>query len=443
MQCLRLLSGSQALILAGEGLTIPWRGARRATHSVPGGQVEELLDLGLEGTPTEIVNALAGLQAALAPAPDLRLELTPSAEEGPWTTPVLTASAELAGEATGERARGSQGVRLRLTHPAYWEGSERALPLSNLHGESVTSGLLLDNCEDPAAGRTAHADVAGEELAGELAAPLSVELANTLTPGLEIGTVFLSGLVLAPGESPGATPPLCLEAEGAASDLSTAPLVDASCSGGMAVRLSWSAAGPQRALEWLLPSEALSACDWRGFKPLLRLAEPAGEEPLWAAWRLLCDGVLLAQSEPVGLAPGAELQELPPLVLPPSGKARAGDTPYPLSLALWLERGASSGSASLAADFLAVLPLDSWRVLRPVKPLPAGWRLVDDSSLAQPQALDPGGRALATHLRSGPGLSALPGRALRVSVHFAGGAIWPATAQVKLSLRYRPRRALV
>ncbi|GAP12903.1 hypothetical protein LARV_00643 [Longilinea arvoryzae] len=438
MYSLRIACGSETVWLHGPSIQPPVKGARRLPipRALEGGRCEEQIDLLLEGTPASVQWMIQTIERLLARArtgAGAGLHLMPSAADTEWEACLLDGRVELLGAGTPERGRGSQALRLFLVRGDCWQGSLTALPLSNPNGANVTNGLTLFNHCDADALHANYAD--SNDAQGSLPAPARVELFHDLSGPEPVTDIWL-------GEGAAPLPHDLLEGEAATTTLTTQVIGDSTCSGGGYRRVSWEGAAEVEILAWELNSNWLEQAGGRCFRPLLRFANLFDCADLQVHLQVHSGGSVLFESPFQTLQPGARLQELAPVMLPPW--SLAADSPAGLALA-WIGRRVSGESTTLDLDFLALLPLRGWRRYWSLDGLPAGARLLDDPLEQRCVTLHPQNGELAGHVAQGPGLEVQPGQAQCFAALFATGspAGMDTTARVRLKITYRPRRRTV
>lgn len=402
---------------------VDYRPGSGRRYCSPAGEecVEETLILNLRGRDAEIGAALSNLQRLLnevnhppgCPSPGRPgLFIQRPAEAAPWISPLLGGRMEIPGNPGRERAAGSQGIRLVLQRPDYWQSAAAVeLPLSNTGGSRVTGGLRISNHLD--AGHENYVEVAAEDAPGDLPAPLRIELQHIHTSGAGLGDVFVHQLI----ENLSASLPNVLEAEAAApgSGVSRSLLTSASASGGQAVRLGWNAAPtPAELLRWTLSPAFLGWAARKPLRPMLRFSAPPAETDLWLGWQVFSAGQSVWSSPPALIPAGRALADLPGLILPPLQSL--GETAAALfsSLELALTACKSSPAAcSLDLDCIHLMPLDGWRRLFTARPLMYGQWLVEDGIEGATYGLQPLVERLTGHVGVGAHLMLHPGRRQR------------------------------
>lgn len=402
MHSIRIYNSHTSVALLGPLAAPPFGTTRLAD----GGPEDTRLELALSGSPAEIDAGLTALGRALESPAWLELTLQEGGE--PWRTP-------LQGWALRTPAEGPLDRHLRLTRAAYWEGSLRVLPLNG----SVNAVTLINQ---PGGNSVT---LQGVDCAGDLPAPLHLEIGVPLTESSPLAHVLLS-------LSAGSDAPV-LQAEDAFSPVVTSLRSDPTCSGGACRSVSWSGDAETAVARWNLNSTALSACAGRTFRPLLRLTGLNQQDGLDLRLRLSYPGVALPDETPAMRARlNSACIELPPIYLPPC----TFETAPPGALEIWL-LAQRIGGAALELDDLLLLPAANVRSLRAALSLPPGWTLVDDGE--QACALNLQGEALASHNPGGL-LALTPGRDQRLTVVALDS---PPGMNLTLRAFYRPRRSLL
>jgi hypothetical protein len=439
MQSLCILNQQNHLVLKGLGAPAALRSCTRTPNSnvSPEGWVNEEYHLVMEGTPDELDTLLLMLEDRLgraAAGETSQLQIVPHNGSSPWASPLLGGQINFVDDGSSSRGRGSQVLRLTLRRADYWQAEQHEAPLSNAHGSSILGGLTLDNHTD--GHHTAYVTVEDGALIGDLPAPARLELFNDRSTA-SIKDAWL-GCYLDANQAP---PDITLQAEVAAplTGVSSSVINDVSCSNGFFRRLMWSNSGEQALLAWALSPGLLRALNSRSLVPLLRLATPCLNNDLWVSWRVLCGEQVLTRSELGLLQPNRSLQALPGLRLPPI--ALPGENaPAGLTLQMVITR-LSGGSRQLDLDFLALLPLNGWRSLRPLAEdgLPPGAIWIDDANINLSWSYSAPLGEFITHSVIGQPLLVWPGHAQRIYL-LHGGMLMNIDHQTRLRLFYYPRR---
>ncbi|MCA1955125.1 MAG: hypothetical protein LDL12_08270 [Anaerolinea sp.] len=441
MQSLCILSAQANLVLHGLGAPAALRSCTRTPNTTVSaeGWVDEEYRLVLEGSPNELDQLLLMLEDRLgraAAGEASQLQLVPHHGSRPWASPLLGGQIRFVDDGSSSRGRGSQVLQLILRRADYWQAEQHEAPLSNAYGSGILGGLTLDNHSD-GNGHSAYVTIEQGALVGDLPAPTRLELYNdrTLAP--------LRQAWLGCYQDCRQTPPdITLQAEGGAPlpGVSSSVISAASCSNGFFRRLTWTNSGEQALLSWALPPGLLQALNSRALLPLLRLATPCPNNDLWVSWRVLCGEQVLMRSELGLLQINSSLQPLPGLRLPPI-ELPGENAPAGLTLQLMVAR-LSGGARQLDLDFVALLPLNGWRSLRPLGDgdgLPPGAIWIDDANLNVQWSYAPALGELITHSVLGQPILVWPGHAQRIYL-LHGGAQMDIGHQTRLRLFYYPRR---
>lgn len=256
----------------------------------------------------------------------------------------------------------------------YWEGPEAELSLSNGHG-SGTGGITIYNAED--ATYDNYVDIADTDVTGVLPAPIRLEITNTYNVAARLEDIFIGHNVY----SDPATLDYILEAEDAYSPAG-AGSADSACSGGTYKSTNTITTTAGVAMAWTFSSAQLGHCNGRWFRLLLRTQAAAG-----VGYYLQPKITFPAGTPTTVMAVGQETQpfwsgklhDLGVLQIPPWLRGLEADL-YPVDLSLYGRKASTTGT--IAVDYLELVPLDSYRVLRPRGyGLPLNARVVDDGIL--------------------------------------------------------------
>lgn len=417
--------GAYRLGLAGVGSQAPFREACFPRRGAPGETIEEILDLGLEGSPAELQEGMAGLERWLAAArrqtgpgeEPVCLYLQENEGEISWSAPLYDGWVEkLKGQTSGR----SLSLRLHLTRANYWEDAyENFLPLTSAAGAGLA--VRVDNFNDAQHGN--WVDCFPDDAWGDQPLPAVIRLKNT-TPASLLGSLYIYMQKYTEPEGPFSG---WLDAASASGG---SLLADPAASGGMRRNFSWSGTEEQELCSWTLSAPDLLKAGGRSFQPVLRiLPAPDGETRLRLS---LSDGAVVLWSGPFAwLEAGQELQTLPTVQLPLNRMALEPMKPLALSLAAVCSQ---PGDHSLGLDYLHLAGLDGWRRLVPLGAgLATGSTLVDDArrgcvyqnapliladyaGMGPPLLLEPGRHTRLVFFQAGMDGTAPPGRTMEVSV---------------------------
>lgn len=429
-----------ALVLLGANRAEPVRAVRRQTQPgrLPDGLVEEIIDLECRGV--NILQFITDLEVRLTLArsgQNRQYLWLQTAERGqPVGARVEQSRVELLGGGTADRARGFQGLRLRLTRQDWLLQEAVPLPLYNPNGVAVIDGLTVHNHSD--AGHVNFVDVQAADIVGTQPAPALLRIEAGAAPIRRLGRIMVAGgsnLWDAEGDFQHV-----LEGEDAAAgvDCSLAQgMVDAGAGNAGYQIFQWTPVVEAHVLSWTLSGAQLAWLAGRGFRPAARLHNlpPAGVR--WR-WKIVDpdSGAVLDQSSQ-HLLDASKLLHVLPAVFPP---VRTSVTPYSaFRLEAWLECTAA-GTKQIDLDFVQLLPLENFALCEPLGGLAQGQRLVLDWINQQFHAEDEtSGEKSVTHRISGARLVLRPGCNHRIYMLYETEAGFPIDQSVKLRLFHGAR----
>ena len=161
----------------------------------------------------------AACRAETGRGPAVYVEL--DAEDGGdwWRAPLLAGRAVLDPKTLDGywRTRGRLRLDVQWRRAPYWEGAERELGLRSSAADYAAGGAAAWNTVDSLLGRVNYVDVDPADLAGDLAAPVRLALANTLAGAPAQGRAYVGLNVGSPG-GPGVAPGACCPLAGSGSD---------------------------------------------------------------------------------------------------------------------------------------------------------------------------------------------------------------------------------
>lgn len=437
--------GTNALHLHGSSVSPPVVGARRKERpdALPGGLVEEAIDLALHGTGIQALVQDLDEKIALSQARihDAYLFLLSASGVSALSARVIAGQVELLDGGLNDRKRGVQTLRLRLIRADCWEENTCALSLSNQNGTDIWDGLAIRNHCDATSGHQNFVDASPAEVKGTLPCPVQVRLIlpQEFPAALQDG-YFAAGFDL---KDAGGAFEHALEGEagspGSGCTGSSQP-VDSSCSAGCSALVEWTSQSEVALWKWQLSAAQLKYMRARLFRPLLRLAAlPAAG--IYLRWSVANPGGgELLRTTQTPLDPNRCLAPLPALRLPPD--EMGGGAYQPLELHL-LAECAAAGTKSLNIDFVHLLPASSFQHLRPLSGLAAGHTLVSDGRENKVYAMHTISRSQhISHLLTGEPVTLQPGRENRIYFLFetAAGAPVDALAQVMIYQKARIRQ---
>ena len=249
-----------------------------------------------------------------------------------------------------------------FTRRYYWEGALTQLPLTNPNGTDDLTGLLVYNCTDSlgeyGAERANYVDIDGDDVEGDLPAPLVVEMTNT-TSTEETGTVWVSHNIWSDPAD------LNHVIEGEDASTGGSDVVSGTASGGYVRRYttvtpdSW-----YEGITWTLSSELLTACAGNYFQLMARF-ETATVNLAYYRFKvsLLQGSNAIWESAPFSIDSNYSHAIRPLLAMrlppwrPPSGDVAA------CSLRLGVSRN-DGGDDDLDIDFIHLFATDSYAMLQ-------------------------------------------------------------------------------
>jgi hypothetical protein len=440
--------GGYSQKLIGAGISTPVTAGK--IDLAPG---SAMVELALEGTPAQIAAFQTGIEKVLVlsqlnygipgEAQGYLMVTLPDAtvwgavvRSGRVSVPGAPTGGRSGGRSPGVRASGVQGLKIELAITDYWESSTVTdLPLSNRYGSNLAAGIQVDNHDD--AGHDNWVNIAGAAVLGDVPAPAIVTVTST-TAGLD---VMLAGMLNYSASFVGV-----LEGEAATADGDAAPALTVTadaggCSGGSYGALTWSGTG-QAVLMWSLDGTHAAYFGGRVFRPVLRLRDlVAAGEKIWAYWETAnSSGAwnILSLADGLMLPLDSRLVVFPPMALPPWPKPPAGFN-WEGFVAVLVFVAEGSGAHAVNADFVGILPCDSWlRFLPVVTGLATSIRYECGSGLITRATT-----GMVTHVPEGPGLQLYPG--ISQKVYFAGQAAPQADIayNITLKIQYKARKRVL
>jgi hypothetical protein len=364
------------------------------------------------------------------------VEYQPDGYSGYYRSEILDGRVELSDESTGWQWLDKNiEIRVAWKRRHYWEGAETQIPLTNGNGTNNTSGLTVRNHDDGGAGDDNYVQIAAADVAGDIDAPLRLEMTNNYNSATKASNFWIARNVL----SDPANLTHILEAEAGSGGTTQA---DATCSGGNRKDFSWSATTEQELLSWDLSTALLNACSGNYFRVLARFLSMSYSD-MWMRWRIKLVLTTIWEGPQFLLTASAPIQDLGVLQLPPY-MVGAGDL-YPLALVLCAQRK-QSGTHYLYLDFAQLSALDGYRKLSPRGyGLEYQARIVDDGigGFTYTDGWSPAGKT-GHYVSTGERITVTPGRLQRIYfLHdtVAGSAAIERTLSVKAY--YRPRRLTI
>jgi|AutmiccommuBRH23_1029490.scaffolds.fasta_scaffold00039_16 hypothetical protein len=424
-------------VLHGTDIAAPLRGCvRQPTQRLTSGLCLEKLDLVSQGTPAQsrtLITCLQTLIERIRLGHPLYLVCQPTAESEPYQSRLY------AGDFSwilGSVQPKGIGIRLELQREDYWHLPWRALALHNSHGSGVLDGLQIDNRDDnPVAQNWCW--LAGEDLLGDLPAPVRLHLRHDLQSTDSMDAIFIGW------GSARNTPLAVLEGEQANSQLNFGAVMNTDCHAGAYGLVQWESSAALRILSWVLPGAAFSGLAGTQLRPLVRFHNAASlRAETWLSWKLY-HGSLVFQSSAQQLTVGRQLQLLPTICLPVLSNTEVPWNDLRLEL---LAQNRNPGSTHLALDAVFLFFSDGWRqfVALPDGKLAYGETLIDQSDQQQPYI-----HLVETQTNQqayqvlGNGLWLVPGQDHVLQMLFDTGLNMQLDPGCRVQLEYQPRTRML
>ncbi|MDO9084827.1 MAG: hypothetical protein Q7U53_01360 [Anaerolineaceae bacterium] len=425
-------------VLHGTGIAAPLRGCvRQPTQRLPSGLCLEKLDLVSQGTPYQsrtLIIRLQTLVERIRLGHTLYLVCQTDEQSEPYQSRLF------AGEFSwilGSVQPKGIGIRLELQREDYWHLPWRPLALNNCHGNGVLDGLQMDNRDDNPVNRQNWCWLAGEDLLGDLPAPLRLHLHHDLQSINSLDAIYI-GL-----GSARITPLAVLEGEQGSSQLNFGAVMNADCHAGAYGLVQWESSAALRILSWVIPGAAFHALARAQLRPLVRLVNPSSlRAETWLSWKLYF-GSLVFQSAARQLTVGRQLQLLPIICLPALSNSEVPWNDLRLELHA---QNRNPGATHLALDAVFLFFTDGWRQFTalPDGKLAYGETLIDQSDQQQPYIhLAQTQTNQQSYQVLGNGLWLLPGEDHVLQVLFDNGQNMPLDAGCHVQLEYQPRTRML
>jgi hypothetical protein len=412
----------------------------------PGETVEEVIDLQLGGlgssieTALRLINRLIAQAAAEAADPLgnwVYLECQVLADSPVLRSRVVGGWAELLGPGTGQRSGGSQGARLQLVRLNYWEqvGSEQALLVMSKHNVNSTTARVYNHEDSDAQ----HGNQVYIEPELNLLPDTPLRVEYTMESAVTTPVTVLIG------QSRGQNNALELNIPGTAGSggmgVTLTPTADSGSAGGNYAKLAWSGASKGAIWGYNLPNLQVDFLEGRPYRPVMRLAVNMTERLFAWIWVMYtsASGVRTAvfQSEMFYLDVSRAMIEGPVVYLPPWAMQRGSGGNPSVRLELWAQ-AEGSGAHQINLDYVALMPLDGWRVYRPFMGM-NGISINDDGETGDVR--DQNGAV--THLTEGPGFALSPvenSRLVVAAYQHAGGVVFTAAITLQGLVRVFAKR---
>lgn len=446
--------GTRALQLDGDGVSAPVRGAfypagvGRAAQE--GGQevIDEEIKLSLAGTRAQLQNLLDTLSELLgfarydARTRNDRLYLQVEYEDVgvTWQSQVLSGRVSANPLGLAARELGGDVARVYIRRVNFWEESAgEVLPLTNRNGSRQAS-LTVYNHYDITAGHDNFVDIAAEDIAGDLPAPIELTITHTNT-GRSLSQVWI-GQMETGGALPAWKPVYEGELGTAGSGVTLTGTADAGSSAGYFGRLAWTAGAEARVASFEVSASHMSLFRGKEYRPILRLANNHAYSDLWLKMKVTYGAGHTAAYDSgwVQSAAGASCVEFNAVRLPPY-PARS-NTHDAMSLSLYAMKTASA-AVTLDVDFVHLLPTDGYNRLDMIEAVAAGYNLQEGEKSGSYRWNAATLLALPSHARAGRSLYLTPGMNTRFFFLHRSGASMLIDTTFTVSMRFQRRRRVL
>ncbi len=430
------------LHLMGAAAQPPFRTAQYQPGAQPGEQVREKIVLTLEGSASQIADAISALETRLhqgniftheqTGAP-LYLKIKTSPADAVYRARILDGALEMASAGTVLKARGSCKLILHISRHNWFDTDPIPLIVANNHGFG-TLGVLVFNHRDGQ--HFNEVGVEATDFSTDLPAPVRMTFRNA-TSVEDFGSLHVGSYQDA--EIINFIPEICREAEEATGG---SLVTSGSASGGAYKHVAWYDAGLTPLLSWVVASAALEGYHQHFFRPVLRLAQTPSADGLFLCLRWLQQGVVIHQSAQVPVQPGQDLVFFPPQRIPPQPVPLGEGEGFAEMQVQLCAQSRLAGTHQLDVDHLTLLPLDCYASCQPIAPLAAGATLIDDAFLDECLIFDAGSGVGKTYQRQGRGLYLQPGKRAVFLFIWAkpdGSAPIDMAGEVKFTYRRRKR----
>ncbi len=433
------------LVLSGEGVEPPFKRTNYLPAFSLGLEVQETLELSLEGTPAALAAGIAALEHVRQrmalyqngghPAPQcLRIRMN---SDGEYDYALLTGlEIEVNPDAPETRLTGSLSVTLHLTRPNHYDSELLELPLTSRDAEDILGGVDLFNHTDVHSGHSNSVLVKPGGFDSDLPASLRLELTNTTENG-EMGDIYL-GIFHHP-EEPEEEMFFCYGGDFVGGSLFN----NAAAINGIYVRVTWSDTGWTGLGNWLLQNTTVQQMAGISFRPILRFYTPHAYEDLVLKIKLQAGTNILWEGESAYADPDFGYVLFPPMRIPPN-KLLNESLPHHIDLVLYGQHDTDTDYV-LEFDCLTLLPLAPGANFLAFYNLYADSMLIDDNFLGvQVSNFSQIGSETVAHIRQGGELVLHPGRYNRLLVVMADrDRQIDILRTARLQLFYRKRRRVL
>lgn len=440
MEELVLKVGSTQVHLSGVGIVAPVKGCRRNPAKDQGETCEEKIDVILHGLPDVLDDWLKMVEALFSRVSlgeSASISIQPAANLQSYESKIISASLELLGKGTMDLKRGGMGACLVIVRDNIWEGEEVPVPISNINGTKVTSGLTMHNQYDPGNVMVNYATIDGVDIDGEIPAPAAVKITNTDMVVLKsLADIIVSNEIIYNLE----TGDHWLDGSQASSQLNYGVVMNADASCGAYCLVQWESTNALQIVSWVISNERAARFAGRNVRPIMRMHNWVTTDDYWIRCKVR-QGDAIEYSRWQKIKSFEKMQILPAVHIPPRDLKSSQISG--VIFALEVQRNVA-GSHSLAIDDIDILPVDGYRhyfVMGDIGLL-ANETLVDELSGDLIYSISGNGlyRSL-THQAAGKGIWLMPGENQCIRIKFSNNNHNCVPSQkLALQLSYRPRR---
>lgn len=303
------------------------------------------------------------------------VEWQPNATTGIYRSEILSGKVTVEDD-MGSRWSNGNAIKCQAiyTRRFYWEGPEAELALAIDGAAKATGGVTVYNHDDSDSGHGNWVEVAAADVAGVLPAPVRLELGNTYNVSATPYTYYIGENVFSGDFTH------FLEGENSAYSYGS-DVANSIYSGGHARQVTVSSPTSGFMAMWGMTAAALAAYAGRDFRPLARMITVSTDIYVKLQIRFPSAGsstpgpTTVYETEEVLLSSDYELTQLPVIQLPSWLKGETSQ--YPVDLCLLARK--VTGSGTITIDYIALMPLDGYRILTPKGyGVPYGGVLIDD-----------------------------------------------------------------
>ncbi len=432
-------------VIDGQSVTAPYRKAAFFFNFGPGAFVREKIEIQLNGTPSNIQDALINL--------DLIALRALAYSAGEYTYPQYLRFQPYGGgsyyyaliseihitqtpSAYLSHYKGSMIVELFYTRPNYFDGTQFQLPLTGRAGSEVTGGIQIVNHTDSDALDGSTLRVNAGDVAGGLPAPLRLEIQNNTA-----GSAWYR-LLIGAFHHPTYTGEdifFCQTADMVGGSSSPSPTAIS----GAYRTLTFTTSTFATFLTHSITSGEIASLAGRSFRPVLNLYTAHAYSDLHMRLMLRYSTFALHYSEAVYCDPNYQYVIFPPVQLPPNQILREVSPQWIDVCVQGLREGGAA--ATIYADQLMLLPVDYSLIFDQFIPLTGVTdKLIYDAHLGLSNVRYAGLYECVSHIRQGDPLLVFPNQNTRLFFNFYDGSNnLPIDHTAIVKAYYRPRLSML